>query len=204
MAERFKSVHDMKTTAGLLWRGYQEEVWYRHGEFRQTKEIVNNIWRMAKALSCDNRKWGLFLCGHYGTGKTTLLKAFARQLKWLDGSGEDYTRGGHIRIVDARDLAYMAAADRPAFLELCRTKMLAIEDLGKEPVEVMAYGTAYNPVKELLEKRCDLQLFTIITTNMAPEDMSSRYGERVGDRMREAYEVIPFNGDSFRGDSLSA
>ncbi len=204
MAERFKSVYDKKKTANMLWRGYQEEVIYRHGAPRITPEIVNNIWHMAEALTADNRKWGLFLCGNYGTGKTTLLKAFARQLKRIDGSGEDYTRGGYIRIVDARDLAYMAASNRPAFQELCRTKMLAIEDLGKEPVDVMAYGTAHSPVKELLEKRCDLQLFTVITTNMAPEDMTERYDGRIADRMREAFEVIAFNGDSFRGAAPSA
>lgn len=198
VAERFKSVYDTKTTAQLLWRGYQEEVKFRHGEFHQTREIINNTWAMARTLTCDRPKWGIFLYGNYGTGKSTLLKAFARQLKWIDGSGEDYTKGGYIRIVDARDLAYMAACDRPAFQELCRTKMLGIEDLGKEPVEVMSYGTAYNPMKELLEKRYELMRFTIITTNMLAEDINGRYGYRISDRMKEGYETIGFEGDSFR------
>ena len=47
--------------------------------------------------------------------------------------------------------------------------MLAIDDLGTEPVEVMDYGNIITPVINLLTKRYEAHLFTIVTTNLDPK-----------------------------------
>ena len=47
--------------------------------------------------------------------------------------------------------------------------VLGLDDLGTEPSEVLDYGNVYTPVIDLLTKRYEEQLFTIITTNLTPQ-----------------------------------
>ena len=47
--------------------------------------------------------------------------------------------------------------------------VLGFDDLGTEPSEVSDYGNVYTPVIDLLTKRYEEQLFTIITTNLTPQ-----------------------------------
>jgi DNA replication protein DnaC len=76
--------------------------------------------------------------------------------------------------------------------------MLAIDDLGIEPVEVMDFGNVLCPVVDLLTKRYDMQLFTIITTNLTPSEIREKYGDRIADRMNEMMVKIIFNNDTYR------
>ena len=47
--------------------------------------------------------------------------------------------------------------------------VLGLDDLGTEQSEVLDYGNVYTPVIDLLTKRYEEQLFTIITTNLTPQ-----------------------------------
>ena len=84
------------------------------------------------------------------------------------------------------------------FSLLINLDLLAIDDLGTEPREVMDYGNIINPTVDILTRRYENQLFTIISTNLTPPDFSQVYGERIADRMREMMEKIPFNNSSYR------
>ena len=44
----------------------------------------------------------------------------------------------------------------------------------------------------------DRSLPTLISTNMTPADITKRYGDRIGDRMREVMEVVRFRNGSYR------
>lgn len=80
--------------------------------------------------------------------------------------------------------------------------MLAIDDLGTEPVEVLEYGNRLNPVIDLLYKRYDEQLFTIITTNLTPKEIRERYGERIADRLNEMAFRIVFDNETYRTNHI--
>ena len=75
--------------------------------------------------------------------------------------------------------------------------MLGFDDLGTEPSEVMNYGNVYTPVIDLLTKRYEEQLFTIITTNLTPQ----QNGDRIADRLNEMVKKIVFNNDTYRTES---
>jgi DNA replication protein DnaC len=92
----------------------------------------------------------------------------------------------------------MMKADYQAWEKLCQVDMLAIDDLGIEPVEVMDFGNVLCPVVDLLTKRYDMQLFTIITTNLTPSEIREKYGDRIADRMNEMMVKIIFNNDTYR------
>jgi DNA replication protein DnaC len=92
----------------------------------------------------------------------------------------------------------MMKADYQAWEKLSQVDMLAIDDLGIEPVEVMDFGNVLCPVVDLLTKRYDMQLFTIITTNLTPSEIREKYGDRIADRMNEMMVKIIFNNDTYR------
>ena len=169
-----------------------------------TDALSEQIDRMAAWLAGDSSKFAAVLCGGCGNGKTTLVKAFQNLLSYLnipvpDGHGKTYG----MRICDAREIAGIARTDYPAFLTLARMPMLAIDDVGIEPLEVMEYGNVVSPIVELLTKRYDEQLFTLMTTNLTPDGIRKRYGDRIADRLNEMAVVIPFKNATYRTDSAS-
>ena len=76
--------------------------------------------------------------------------------------------------------------------------MLSIDDLGVEPSEVLDYGNVLSPVIELLSRRYNAQLFTIVTTNLTPKQIREHYGERIADRFNEMFERIVFENSTYR------
>ena len=81
--------------------------------------------------------------------------------------------------------------------------MPAIDDAGIEPLEVMEYGNTVSPMVELLTRRYDEQLFTLLTPNLTPEGIRKRYGDRIADRLSEMAVVIPFKNPSYRAANAS-
>ena len=102
-----------------------------------------------------------------------------------------------IIIVDAKDIAEYAK-DLKRFHDLRSQPLLAIEDMGREPVEVMSYGNVLNPVIDLLEYRYNQQLFTLITTNLIPQEIRERYGNRIADRFNEMLDILIFRNKTYR------
>lgn len=181
--------------ADILNAAYQAEVAFRKRDFVSDDNTINGIYRLASFLTSENSKFGLMFSGICGNGKTTLLLAFQNMLNLLTESG--YLNGVGISIVDAKDVAGYAK-DIQKFELLKRKEMLAIEDMGREPVEVFEYGNVLNPVIDLLEYRYNAQLFTIITTNLVPKDIRERYGVRLADRFNEMFEKIIFWNETYR------
>lgn len=160
----------------------------------------------------------LLLAGGTGNGKTTMAKAVVRMLiTWkreleakiqtgmfdateeerravIKLSGSVY----HPLLITATDLAYWKTYDRentPNFSEL---GFLVIDDLGVEPAIIKNFGTAMTPVTDLLYKRCDKMLPTIVTTNLTMKEISEVYGGRVADRLAEVVEAIGYTTKSYR------
>ena len=103
-----------------------------------------------------------------------------------------------IAIVDARDLAQNISKDYTLFEKVRSRTLLALEDVGREPTEVLDYGNVLNPVVDLLEYRYEQQLFTVITTNLTPRELSEKYKQRIADRFREMLDVVVFENSSYR------
>ena len=109
-----------------------------------------------------------------------------------------------IQIVDAKYIAYLCKNNYESYRKLISVDMLGIDDLGTEPSEVMDYGNVYTPVIDLLTKRYEEQLFTIITTNLIPQQIREHYGDRIADRLNEMVKKIVFNNATYRTDSFAA
>ncbi|MGN0875352.1 MAG: hypothetical protein ACI4OZ_09220 [Akkermansia sp.] len=143
------------------------------------------------------------LCGLCGNGKTTMLYALRQATNLLQAQGlfAPIEQQGIIvamRIADAREVAELAATDRRQFQAVRRTYMLGIEDMGREPTEVLDYGNILNPIVDILEHRYNEQLFTAITTNLTPKQIRDKYGSRIADRFNEMMHIIVFEGSTYR------
>jgi DNA replication protein DnaC len=182
----------------MLTASVKNEVEYRHRQFVMNDSVKAQVETMAEWLTSDSTKFGLLLCGGCGNGKTTLVKAFQQLLCCLNLRDEHHRCTYGIQIKYAKQIVRMMKADYQAWEKLSQVDMLAIDDLGIEPVEVMDFGNVLCPVVDLLTKRYDMQLFTIITTNLTPSEIREKYGDRIADRMNEMMVKIIFNNDTYR------
>lgn len=200
---------------------YREEVEALGGAFQETDSILTDIRLVAEWLTDTSRRPWLVLGGGLGLGKTTMLFAIKRLAEKAQGvcaklekcaefRGDDdaarFYRAGYYShrwpwILSAEKLADWASNQEAVelFERAINNKFLAIDDLGREPNIVKVFGTEKLPLVGLLAARYDSRLPTIITTNLGPEGIAERYGERIADRLREIADAIGFEGDSFRG-----
>ena len=65
-------------------------------------------------------------------------------------------------------------------------------NIGTEPREIIEYGNVLSPIIDLISYRYEHQLPTIITSNLTPQQISEVYGKRIGDRLKETTEIVPF------------
>ena len=179
------------------------EVAYRHRSFCANEYLETQLHDMAHWLTSPSSHFGILLCGGCGNGKSTILKAFQQLLNYLH-IPKPYNNGTYgIQIVDAKYIAYLCKNNYESYRKLVSVDMLGIDDLGTEPSEVMDYGNVYTPVIDLLTKRYEEQLFTIITTNLTPQQVRGHYGDRIADRLNEMVKKIVFNNATYRTDDFA-
>lgn len=194
--------------ANALYAAYVAEVKLRRREMILDEETKSHIKAAAEWLGDPNGKIGFMMSGLYGNGKTTLMAAMCNLINWLYDSACSNDRVG-IRTVKAKDIAWLAIDKdgRKEFEKLYWEDMLAIDEVGEEPAEIIHYGMVFTPIRDLLEERYARQKFTIITTNLVQSrekqlfQIRDHYGERVVDRMREMMKIVPFHNDSYRPDN---
>lgn len=190
----------------LITEAYKADVESRGGTFHADNHTAGNIAQLAKYLTEDNNKSCVILLGTCGNGKTTLMRALRTVIGLRDIQNElekAFPNGERIinrqlKIVDATQVAAYAK-DPDAFRVLQDVLLLAIDDFGKEPTEVMSYGNVTSPIVELLETRYNEQKFTLISTNLGAQEIRPKYGARIADRLNEISARIIFEQDSYRG-----
>lgn len=197
--EYFKWPLTQQQAEDLLLAAYMAEVESRNRVYIDDSNTRNNISRIARHLVAP-KKFGLMLAGTCGNGKTSLLKAIQSATNFLNLKYEvrsDREEKIAISIIDVKDI--IANCKDYQMMEVYKkTPYLGIDDMGKEPKEVLDYGNVCNPVIDLIEYRYDKQLTTFITTNLTPDEFKDKYGERITDRFREMIEKIVFNDGSYR------
>ena len=105
-----------------------------------------------------------------------------------------------VNIVKAKGIIadYTNPQTRPRYDLMMKVSMMAIDELGVEPMESKLYGNVAEPLIDLFCERYDRQLLTIVSTNLGSQEIRQRYGTRLSDRFNEMFTTIPFNGESYR------
>lgn len=206
MAGRFRFNMSEQDALDTLAAFYTAEVQNRKCEPIFDENTTSNLQQLASFITSEKPKFGIMLCGNCGNGKTTLMMAFRRTVNWLDAQHHfsflDDNQYGYrfkpeMRIVDVREIL-TSSRNPDTFKSLKSANMLGIDDLGKEPAEIMDYGNIMSPVIELIEHRYSNQLFTFITTNLTGKEIRAKYGGRIADRFNEMLHIIVFRDVSYR------
>ena len=200
MKARFKMPMSEVDAYACLLAAMMAEVEYRHRIFCSNEYLEKQLCEMAHWLTSPSSHFGILLCGGCGNGKSTMLKAFQQLLNSLHIPKPDDDSTYGIQIVDAKYIAYLCKNNYESYRKLISVNMLGIDDLGTEPSEVMDYGNVYTPVIDLLTKRYEEQRFTIITTNLTPQQIREHYGDRIADRLNEMVEKIVFKNGTYRNN----
>lgn len=208
---RFFLPYDVQMVKKMLGVKYKSEAIARiqPENYRQLDaEMVRNINDAAMWLCNADKRPGLLLYGKVGTGKTTLLRAICATINTVC-ERDSYENGTKettldnfncISIVKAKGIIndYNNPQMRPRYELMTKVALLAIDELGVEPMESKLYGNVSEPLIDLLCERYDRQLCTIISTNLGNSEIKQRYGTRLADRFAEMFSTIPFNGQSYR------
>jgi DNA replication protein DnaC len=138
---------------------------------------------------------GILLVGKYGSGKTLILQAMA-------GMYNTIIRTLHLQ----RPLLTFLKSSQ--LLEILKEKPvrsfscmpLIIDELGREPKQIMDFGNLRSPVIELLCERYDRGAWTHGTSNFTFETLSleNQYGKMTGDRIKAMFNFLELKGESRR------
>lgn len=171
---------------------------------RGCKPEINNTMNttarlIAAAITGKTKGYGLLLVGGCGNGKTTMLKAIKAVVDRLEFRDEEFSDTDiTVRLINATDISRMCVRDERSYKDLCYTPILAIDDFGTEQTTVTNYGNTIHPLGELISKRYERGMFTIISTNLTDGQIDSTYGRRVYGRICEMCERVVFQSPNFR------
>lgn len=169
--------------------------YYRHDPrvYRMMQNYLEICRRFADHYNSDTRE-SLLFCGGTGLGKTHLSTAIA---------GEVVKKGYDVLYESAPNLLSAFEAERfgrsltASVADTSRyltCDLLVIDDLGAELSNNFTVGVLYN----LINTRIVSRRPTIISTNLTPDEIRSRYTDRIASRLFGEYTVMRFEGRDIR------
>lgn len=196
--ESFKLPMTVDEAEQYIRGAFEAQVELRGGTVEYDDMTTKNLRLVAETLAGDGHKFGLLLAGTCGNGKTTTLRAVQSVVKLLNNTY--YNRSGQRignRLLEAKEITQLS--DKDGQLTVYKTvPVLFLDDLGREPTEVLKYGNVSSPITELLEYRYNQRLTTIVTTNLEPSEVRQKYGDRIADRFNEMFALVSYTGVSYR------
>lgn len=173
------------------------EVESRGMTYAETEDMVNAIKLSAKFLTEPKYKFGIIFMGMCGNGKTTIMRAIASIINYSNFKSV-FGEKAEVEIRSAKDINIACKDDESKAHVYSSMPMLGIDDMGSEATEVLSYGNAHTPITDILERRYNKRLWTMVTTNCTPQQIRERYGARIADRLNEMTVVVAFKGKSNR------
>ena len=131
----------------------------------------------------DNEGKGLLLYGDCGRGKSILSRYIipAILLKY------------HGKVVNVSDITGM----NKNIDEVLNKKIVSLDDIGTEG-ESNVYGNKRLAFSEIVDEAEKQGKLLIISTNLTGEQIASKYGERIFDRLGKITKRVLFTGKSLR------
>ena len=162
------------------------------------RDIVLQMWLYA--TGSKECKWnihkGIYIGGKVGCGKTLLMQAFCQILNFISGRVIEMIPATLLfqRILDD---GINSLAQRPLF----------IDELGREQLEMNAFGNKMRPIEDLMALRYNNGARTFFTSNFKIATLSKGhnekgekigYGQYIGDRIQEMTNIVELPGESRR------
>ena len=198
MRARFRLPLTKEETEEVLLASVKANIANRRMPFRMNDSLKRQLSEVADWLTGASSKFGLILCGGVGNGKSTFIRAIRDIVYLLSLKDEETGQSIELTYRDAKTILDTYSSDQRNWISFCNAEVLAIDDLGTEPLEIQNFGNIHSPMVELLTKRYDKCLTTIISTNLTPEQIRNKYGARISDRFNEMLMKVVFDNASYR------
>lgn len=172
---------------------YDDAVWPDYGTSPRANMERNFDVCRDYAYQFSRGSGSLLLSGGTGLGKTFLSACIARVVS-DGGYSVVYDTAGRI-FSQFEEAKFRGDAEGDADAKRCqRCDLLIVDDLGTEMTTSFVQSALYQLVNgRLMEGKA-----TIISTNLAPEELGARYGGAVLSRLEGEYEILPFFGEDIR------
>ena len=172
---------------------YDDAVWPDYGTSPRANMERNFDVCRDYAQQFSKGSGNLLLSGGTGLGKTFLSACIARVVS-NGGYSVVYDTAGRI-FSQFEEAKFRGDAEGDADAKRCqRCDLLIVDDLGTEMTTSFVQSALYQLVNgRLMEGKA-----TIISTNLAPEELGTRYGGAVLSRLEGEYEILPFFGEDIR------
>ncbi|KAA6329961.1 hypothetical protein EZS27_021286 [termite gut metagenome] len=150
--------------------------------------------RMDDSFSGDIWK-GIMLVGKYGSGKTLIMQAMSEMYNTVILSL--HIQRPLLTFIKSSELLNVLK-EKP--VKTFSKLPLIIDELGREPKQIMDFGNLRSPMIELLCERYDTGAWTHGVSNFTLETLSSenQYGRMTGDRLKSMFNFIELKGESRR------
>ena len=170
-------------------------------EFNYIPDIMMPIFEQFRINFMQNR--GIIIAGDIGTGKTMLMKIFARIFKFRIIECRHVAREVKISGENILDkYGRLSFFDQNGNYDKKRPFHYCFDDLGISDSEHKLYGNECNIMAEVLHDRYnnwhDYGMRTYITTNKDSNEIENLYGHKCRERMSEMMSMIVLTGQSWR------
>ena len=137
----------------------------------------------------NGKKTSLILQGGVGCGKTIFARALAQTLA---------VRNLCPYFIPMDKLVKITKQDNEVPEFVYENRIIVLDDVGTEPLEVNIYGNRYELFNEILYARYAKRQPTILTTNFTWDVLRQKYGERIMSRLTEMCDRLVFMGNDLR------
>lgn len=172
----------------------------------QTRARIAKIINFAKHYAANYRKGhaNILLTGNTGTGKTKLACLIANEIvrqRYYAQMTVAFKSSAQIQQETKATWGYASTDTDAAYLErLSRSTVLIIDDagIGDTGYSDKSSDKDRERLSVVLNRRYELRLPTIITTNMTDKEFYDHMGDRAADRLRQNIVQIPCVWPSYR------
>lgn len=168
----------------------------KNAEQASNLKKLKNVMEKWSTLYPDVKKKNIVLSGKVGVGKTFITECLAKHM-----IEKDYS----VCFISAFDMNNMMLSYHTTFdntkeshlVPLLESDFLFIDDLGTEP---LINNVTLNYLFLVLSERERFSKPVIVTTNLMPNDILDRYGERIYSRLtsKKTSQIFHLDGDDLR------
>ena len=179
---------------------------WKVGGDNETRARVTKIINFAKLYAANYRKGraNILLTGNTGTGKTKLACLIANEIvrqRYYAQMTVAFKSSAQIQQEAKATWSYASTDTDAAYLErLSKSTVLIIDDagIGDTGYSDKSADKDRERLSVVLNRRYELRLPTIITTNMTEKEFYDHMGDRASDRLRQNIVQIPCVWPSYR------
>ncbi len=148
------------------------------------------LWLTQNPKGALKQEKGFLFCGDCGNGKTLLLNIIKDIFLLKSTIANLYNCYDIIEMYRKQEL------DKISILK--KKKIIMLDDLGVEQVEINIFGSKIEPINEIIQSAYENNSLLFISTNLTEKGILKKYGERTHDRLKEMCNHIVFTSESFR------